>query len=74
MSAERGSLLAGYLREDELAKELGRSTKTLARWRALRVGPPSVRNGREFWYDMAAARAWLAAGGSLRKSGRSKTR
>jgi hypothetical protein len=59
-----GALLAGYLSENELAKELRRDPATLARWRKRRIGPPFVMNGRLPFYNIEAARAWLAAGGT----------
>jgi hypothetical protein len=76
MDAQSGprGVLAGYLSEQEMAAELGRSTRTLKRWRDCRIGPPFITIGHEIRYSTEAARAWLAAGGSLRKSGRSKTR
>jgi hypothetical protein len=67
----RTSLLAGFITEEELAKELGHCERTLARWRRLRIGPPYVMNGRDAIYNVEAARAWLAAGGT---SGRSKSK
>jgi hypothetical protein len=64
MGTDRDGLLAGYLTEDELAKELGHHIRTVARWRVLRTGPPYVMTGREIRYSVDAVRQWLAAGGT----------
>jgi hypothetical protein len=60
----RGGILAGYVEEKELAKQLDRSAETVRRWRKMRIGPPYTQNGREFWYNIEGTRAWLAAGGT----------
>jgi hypothetical protein len=60
-------ILAEFISEDVLAKQLGHHARTLARWRQQRVGPPFVMVGREIRYNLAAARAWLAAGGTSTK-------
>ena len=36
------SLMIDYVAEHELAQELGFHVRTLARWRALREGPPDM--------------------------------
>ena len=57
-----GTLLADYLAGDEgLAAELGKSPRTIARWRALGEAPPVTRIGRDIYYAKAAVRDWLAA-------------
>jgi len=58
----KSGLLAGYLTEPELATEVRRSTRTLKRWRRLRIGPPFVFLGREPIYPIAGARDWLRSG------------
>jgi hypothetical protein len=45
--------------EDQLAAEIGRSVRTLARWRALGEGPPVTRIGRQILYRESSAKAWL---------------
>jgi hypothetical protein len=57
------SVVSGYLREDELAKQLHHHERTLARWRAAGKGPPYTLIGREVWYEIEGTRKWLAAGG-----------
>jgi hypothetical protein len=64
VSTARGGVLAGYLEEKDLAKELGRNVATVRRWRKMRIGPPHTQNGREFLYNVESTRAWLAAGGT----------
>jgi hypothetical protein len=64
----RTGIFAVFLSEAELATELGRCERTLARWRKLRIGPPFVMKGREPIYNIEASRAWLAAGGTNRPS------
>jgi Helix-turn-helix domain len=57
--ATRGAILEGYLTESELAMQLGRGVRTLARWRALDEGPPVTRIGREILYRKSSVKAWL---------------
>jgi predicted DNA-binding transcriptional regulator AlpA len=52
-------LLEGYLRRNEMAKQLGVSQRTLARWEARRIGPPRVVIGRQIFYRLASVFAWL---------------
>jgi len=66
MDNKRSGILAGYLPESEMAEQLGKTQRTLARWRSLNVGPPFTRNGRKIEYSVAGARSWLAAGGTNR--------
>ena len=53
------ALLANYLTEEQLAEELGKNERTVARWRALRKGPPFVVIGREIRYRREAIEKWL---------------
>lgn len=55
----RPSVLADYQPEDELAEDLDRCSRTLARWRAARIGPPYVVIGRRIFYRRAAVAEWL---------------
>ena len=43
-------IIADLITEAELANQLGRSVRTLKRWRAQRIGPPYIRLGREVRY------------------------
>ena len=70
----RTGVLADFLSEKELAQELGRCERTLARWRKLRIGPPFGMNGREPIYNVQQARAWLAAGGTSKPAARQRRR
>ena len=45
--------------EEELAAEIGRGVRTLARWRALGEGPKFLRIGRELRYRRESVRAWI---------------
>ncbi|MFC3118935.1 helix-turn-helix transcriptional regulator [Jhaorihella thermophila] len=54
-------LLDGWFSREELARELGVSVDTLARWETRRIGPPNVRVGRRVIYRRAAVLAWLEA-------------
>lgn len=45
----------------EVAILLGVSERTLARWHALRVGPPRCKLGRKVMYRHCALEDWLAA-------------
>ena len=52
-------LLAGYLRREELAQQLGVSARTIDRWQMLRCGPPRVAIGRTVLYRLDSVRQWL---------------
>ncbi len=54
-----GSLLEGWISRAELARELGVSVDTLARWETSRCGPPLARIGRCVFYRRAAVLEWL---------------
>ena len=45
----------------QAAEVLGVSTRTLARWHALRVGPARCKVGRKVIYRPTAIEAWLQA-------------
>jgi len=46
--------------QDEAAAIIGKSTKTLQRWRTLEYGPPFELDGRYVSYRRAATQAWKA--------------
>ncbi len=52
-------LLADYLTPDELAEELDKSPRTIARWDNLRIGPPKTVIGKKPYYRREAVRQWL---------------
>lgn len=56
---ERSVVVEGFLRREELAKQLGCSARTIDRWQALREGPPRVRIGRTILYNVESVRVWL---------------
>jgi predicted DNA-binding transcriptional regulator AlpA len=53
------SVLEGYIREADLAKQLRRSVRTLQRLTARRLGPPRIKIGRSVYYKIESVRAWL---------------
>jgi hypothetical protein len=55
------TVLEGYLTASELATQIHRSVRTLARWRAIGEGPPCLRLGREIYYKKSSVAAWLAS-------------
>ncbi len=52
-------ILADWIERAELARELGVTQDTLARWASDGTGPPMVRVGRRVFYRRAAVREWL---------------
>ena len=54
-------ILDGYLSRRDLAHQLGKSTRTLDRWAALRTGPPRTLMGQTILYRVDDVRRWLAA-------------
>jgi hypothetical protein len=52
-------VLDDYLSDVELAQELDVSPRTIARWRAMREGPPLTRVGRRIMYRRSSVRLWL---------------
>jgi hypothetical protein len=52
-------LLAGYYPEDDAAKELRQTTRTLRLWRQQGIGPAWVKIGRRVFYAEAALLAWI---------------
>jgi hypothetical protein len=48
-----------YLTPESLAKNLGVSVRTLARWHALRTGPAITRVGRMILYRRESVSEWL---------------
>jgi predicted DNA-binding transcriptional regulator AlpA len=52
-------VLDGFLRREELAQQLGLSSRTIDRWEALRIGPPRVCVGRTILYQIQSVREWL---------------
>ena len=56
---EARPLLEGWISRAELARELGVSVDTLARWETSRSGPPLARIGRCVFYRRTAVLEWL---------------
>ena len=53
-------ILDSYFTVDELAAQLGRSRRTLERWRAAKMGPPTTRIGKSVYYRISSVREWLS--------------
>ncbi len=53
------SLLEDYLTPDQLAEELGKSVRTIARWDGLRIGPPKTLIGKKPYYRRESVRQWM---------------
>lgn len=54
-------LLDGYLTRDELAQQLGVTTRTIARWMSLPDGLPFTRIGGRLLFRTTSVRAWIEA-------------
>ena len=52
-------LLDDYLSPEQLAAELDKSVRTIARWDSLRIGPPKTVIGKKPYYRRDAVREWL---------------
>lgn len=61
----------GFLTRTQVAKELGVSTRTIARWEVERIGPPRVQIGCTIFYRSKALIEWLES--RERTHGRSYT-
>ena len=53
------NLLADWISREQLARELGLTPDTLARWEARRQGPPCTRIGRKTLYRRLAVQDWV---------------
>ena len=49
-------ILEGFIPRREMAKLLGRSERTLARWEKLKIGPPCTRYGNLILYGVDATK------------------
>ena len=61
VSTEPPDLLADWVSREELARALGLTADTLARWEARRQGPPCTRIGRKTFYRRATIQEWIQA-------------
>jgi hypothetical protein len=62
--AETGEVeIAGsrYPTPRRLARLLDKTTRTLARWDARRIGPPRIKIGKTVLYDLSRLPGWLAS-------------
>jgi hypothetical protein len=68
------TVLAGFVDEQQLAGQVDKSTKTLARWRKTHKGPPWAVVGRKIYYSVEGVRRWLESGGTRTGQKRNGTR
>jgi hypothetical protein len=59
--SDAGSVLSEYMTQEELATQINKSPRTIARWRRLREGPPVTYIGRTPYYYRPSTREWLAS-------------
>jgi len=59
LETNSSEILDGYLTRKELARQLGKNTRSLDRWEMLRLGPPRVIIGRTVLYRVDSVRKWL---------------
>jgi hypothetical protein len=52
-------ILKDYLSREQLAANIGKSTKTLIRWELDGRGPPVTRIGRDVLYYLPSVQKWL---------------
>jgi hypothetical protein len=60
LSDSAPSVLEGFIRETDLARQLNRSVRTLQHLAARRSGPPRIKIGRLIFYRIDSVRAWFA--------------
>jgi hypothetical protein len=60
LSDSAPSVLEGFIRKTDLARQLNRSVRTLQRLAARRSGPPRIKVGRLIFFRSDSVRAWLA--------------
>jgi hypothetical protein len=66
------SLLEGFLTKEQLAQQLGRSTRTIDRWHVLRIGPPRVAVGNLVLYSRDGVTRWLEQAASGKTAGHTR--
>jgi hypothetical protein len=52
-------ILKDYVSREQLADNIGKSTKTLVRWELDGRGPPVTRIGRDVLYYIPSVQKWL---------------
>ena len=53
------TILAAYISQGELAKQLNKSQRTLQNWELRQMGPPITRIGGTPYYQVDAVKKWL---------------
>ena len=69
-ATQPANILIGLLTPEQLAQQLGVTTRTLSRWEVQRIGPPRVVIGRQIFYRIVSVDAWLLS----REQRRSRSR
>jgi hypothetical protein len=59
--AQQSRLIEDFYTEEQLANEINRSARTIARMREAGVGPPWKRLGKIIIYPKNAAKEWIHA-------------
>lgn len=59
--ASEGGVLAGYISEEQWAKQRRVSRRVVQRERQLRTGPAFTKIGKRVFYRIEAVREWLLA-------------
>ncbi len=54
-----GTVFGDIMTPENLARKMGISLRTLARWNSLRIGPPRVVIGRTILYRLESVRQWM---------------
>ena len=57
--ATPSEILKDYLPDEGLAAGFDKSVRTIKRWRALGIGPPSIRIGKTQMTHVDDARGWI---------------
>jgi DNA-binding transcriptional MerR regulator len=52
-------ILKSYFSEEQAAKGVGLTPRTLRNYRAQGIGPPWTRIGRDIYYEKSSLAAWL---------------
>jgi hypothetical protein len=55
----QNEILKDYVSREQLAANIGKSTKTLIRWELDGRGPPVTRIGRDVLYYLPSVEKWL---------------
>jgi hypothetical protein len=54
-------VLDEYLTEGQFAEQIGRTVRTVRRWRSFKEGPSWVQLGRQVYYKRTTVREWFGS-------------